>query len=148
MLVCLVLNLLYTCTQSAVHNHVTISDQSDDNQERIVTAGGLPVLVPLLASNDTETVTAAVAALRNLSIHKGNEVGGMRVDRTFEGGGGGGGGWGRGEILGMRTSLISFPCPRALGLGHFLRRTPRVTAAFCIEPSLIPRLAFCTELDV
>ncbi len=39
-----------------------------------MSAGGLPVLVPLLASNDTETVTAAVAALRNLSIHKGNEV--------------------------------------------------------------------------
>ena len=37
--------------------------------------GGLPVLVPLLRSGDTETVTAAVAALRNLSIHKGNEVG-------------------------------------------------------------------------
>ena len=53
---------------------MTFSDQSDDSQERIVSAGGLPVLVPLLASNDTETVTAAVAALRNLSIHKGNEV--------------------------------------------------------------------------
>lgn len=39
-----------------------------------MSAGGLPVLVPLLASNDTETVIAAVAALRNLSIHKGNEV--------------------------------------------------------------------------
>ena len=31
-------------------------------------------MVPLLRSSDTETVTAAVAALRNLSIHKGNEV--------------------------------------------------------------------------
>ena len=32
------------------------------------------MLVPLLRGNDTETVTAAVAALRNLSIHNGNEV--------------------------------------------------------------------------
>ena len=32
------------------------------------------MLVPLLSSSDTETVTAAVAALRNLSIHKRNEV--------------------------------------------------------------------------
>jgi len=39
-----------------------------------VRGGGLPVLVPLLRSSNTETVTAAVAALRNLSIHKGNEV--------------------------------------------------------------------------
>ena len=31
--------------------------------------------MPLLKSADSETVTAAVAALRNLSIHKGNEVG-------------------------------------------------------------------------
>ena len=46
------------------------------NQELIVSAGGLTVLVPLLKSADSETVTAAVAALRNLSIHKGNEVGG------------------------------------------------------------------------
>ena len=30
--------------------------------------------MPLLRSRDTETVTAAVAALRNLSIHNGNEV--------------------------------------------------------------------------
>ena len=37
--------------------------------------GGLPVLSPLLKGSDPETVTAAVAALRNLSIHKGNEVG-------------------------------------------------------------------------
>ena len=47
---------------------------SDENQEKIVRGGGLPVLVPLLRSSNTETVTAAVAALRNLSIHKGNEV--------------------------------------------------------------------------
>ncbi len=39
-----------------------------------MSAGGLTVLVPLLKSADSETVTAAVAALRNLSIHKGNEV--------------------------------------------------------------------------
>lgn len=45
----------------------------DDSQRFIVEYGGLPVLVPLLRSGDTETVTAAVAALRNLSIHKGNE---------------------------------------------------------------------------
>ena len=32
------------------------------------------MLIPLLSSTDPETVTAAVAALRNLSIHKGNEV--------------------------------------------------------------------------
>ena len=32
------------------------------------------MLVPLLSSSDTETITAAVASLRNLSIHKGNEV--------------------------------------------------------------------------
>ena len=31
-------------------------------------------MIPLLRSSDTETVTAAVAALRNLSIRKGNEV--------------------------------------------------------------------------
>ncbi len=36
--------------------------------------GGLHALLPLLAKVDPETVTAAVAALRNLSIHKGNEV--------------------------------------------------------------------------
>ncbi|CAI7995373.1 Vacuolar protein 8, partial [Geodia barretti] len=47
---------------------------SDDiNQDRIVRNGGLSVLIPLLRSADAETVTAAVAALRNLSIHKGNE---------------------------------------------------------------------------
>ena len=55
----------------------------DDNQRLIVEYGGLHVLVPLLRSNDTETVTAAVAALRNLSIHNGNEV---SVD-SQEGGG-------------------------------------------------------------
>ena len=32
------------------------------------------MLIPLLRSHDHETVTASVAALRNLSIHKGNEV--------------------------------------------------------------------------
>ena len=47
---------------------------ADENQKRIVDYGGLDVLVPLLRSSDTETVTAAVAALRNLSIHNGNEV--------------------------------------------------------------------------
>ena len=36
--------------------------------------GGLHVLVPLLKSTDVDTITAAVAALRNLSIRKGNEV--------------------------------------------------------------------------
>ena len=41
--------------------------------------GGLTALAPLLRSSDTEIVTAAVAALRNLSIHKGNEVRGVAV---------------------------------------------------------------------
>jgi len=40
-----------------------------------VSLGGLAALSPLLKGSDPETVTAAVAALRNLSIHKGNEVG-------------------------------------------------------------------------
>ena len=46
----------------------------DANQGKIVHSGGLRVLVPLLCSSDIETTTAAVAALRNLSIHKGNEA--------------------------------------------------------------------------
>ena len=44
------------------------------NQESIVRYGGLDALVPLLESSDRETVIAAVAALRNLSIRRGNEV--------------------------------------------------------------------------
>ena len=44
------------------------------NQESIVRCGGLEALVPLLESGDKETVIAAVAALRNLSIRRGNEV--------------------------------------------------------------------------
>ena len=46
----------------------------EENQDKIVECGGLDALVPLLWSSDTDTVTAAVAALRNLSIMKGNEV--------------------------------------------------------------------------
>ena len=36
--------------------------------------GVLEKLCPLLSSEDTSVLTAAVAALRNISIHKGNEV--------------------------------------------------------------------------
>lgn len=46
----------------------------EENQDKIVECGGLEALVPLLRSSDPDTVTAAVAALRNLSIMKGNEV--------------------------------------------------------------------------
>lgn len=44
------------------------------NQLRIVDLGGLRSLHPLLSSQDIECCTAAVAALRNLSIYKGNEI--------------------------------------------------------------------------
>ena len=53
-------------------SHVQI--YTETNQESIVQSGGLEALVPLFDSNDKETVTAAVAALRNLSIRRGNEV--------------------------------------------------------------------------
>ena len=46
----------------------------DSNQERIVQLGGLVHLLPLLHSQDQETCTAAVAAVRNISIHDGNAV--------------------------------------------------------------------------
>ena len=60
---------------SHTHTHtLSLSLSPDDNQKLIVEYGGLNVLVPLLRGSDTETVTAAVAALRNLSIHNGNEV--------------------------------------------------------------------------
>ncbi len=36
--------------------------------------GGLAALCPLIKSANVETVTAAVAAVRNLSIHKDNAV--------------------------------------------------------------------------
>ncbi len=66
-----------------MHDHPTsyyahgLSDDTlnkGSNQELIVSLGGLSALIPLLKNTDSETVTAAVAALRNLSIHKGNEV--------------------------------------------------------------------------
>ena len=44
-------------------------------------SGGLEALVPLLSSKDIDTVTAAVAALRNLSIRRGNEV--MSTDHSL-----------------------------------------------------------------
>ena len=66
------LSLLQVYCQACLAIRNLASD--DENQKRIVDYGGLKVLVPLLRSNDTETVTAAVAALRNLSIHNGNEV--------------------------------------------------------------------------
>ena len=40
----------------------------------IVDFGGLAALCPLIKSANVETVTAAVAAVRNLSIHKDNAV--------------------------------------------------------------------------
>ena len=57
---------------SSAISHVQI--HTETNQESIVQSGGLEALVPLFDSNDKETVTAAVAALRNLSIRRGNEV--------------------------------------------------------------------------
>ena len=47
---------------------------TDENQKLIVDYGGLSALIPLLRSPDAETVTAAVAAIRNLSIHRDNAV--------------------------------------------------------------------------
>ena len=44
------------------------------NQGKIVENEGLEALIPLLRSSNLDTVTAAVAALRNLSIKRGNEV--------------------------------------------------------------------------
>ena len=46
----------------------------ESNQSKIVDCGVMEVLVPLLDSRESEIVTAAIAALRNLSIKKGNEV--------------------------------------------------------------------------
>ncbi len=46
-----------------------------------MTLGGLAALAPLLKASDSETVAAAVAALRNLSIRKGNEVDVVRGQR-------------------------------------------------------------------
>jgi len=46
----------------------------EQNQKLIVDYGGLVALLPLIRSGHTETVTAAVAAVRNLSIHKDNAV--------------------------------------------------------------------------
>lgn len=44
------------------------------NQSKIIEYGGLEVLVPLLHTPHMDTLTGAVAALRNLSIGRGNEV--------------------------------------------------------------------------
>ena len=65
-----------TCTSSSTSSLPTL----EANQGKIVESGGLEALVPLLSSKDIDTVTAAVAALRNLSIRKGNEV--MSTDRS------------------------------------------------------------------
>ena len=51
----------------------------ESNQSKIVECGVLEVLVPLLDSRESEIVTAAIAALRNLSIKKGNEVSGSQT---------------------------------------------------------------------
>ena len=51
----------------------------ESNQSKIVDCGVMEVLVPLLDSRESEIVTAAIAALRNLSIKKGNEVSVSRI---------------------------------------------------------------------
>lgn len=57
----------------------SLPNNTASNQQLIVAEGGLAVLIPLLKSEDSEIVTAAVAALRNLSIHQGNEVGRLEM---------------------------------------------------------------------
>ncbi len=47
---------------------------TEENQKLIVDFGGLVALCPLVRSSNAETVTAAVAAVRNLSIHRENAV--------------------------------------------------------------------------
>lgn len=46
----------------------------EENQVRMVRAGSLTVLLSLLRSASYDTIGAAIAALRNLSIHDSNAV--------------------------------------------------------------------------
>ena len=48
---------------------------SVDNQSLIVQYGVLPVLHKTVGSSRRDTRSAAMACLRNLSVHKANEVG-------------------------------------------------------------------------
>ena len=47
---------------------------SDDNQVLLVQLGCLPALHVLIQKSRGDTLTVATACLRNLSIHKTNEV--------------------------------------------------------------------------